>query len=111
VKPGERIARATWSRRRSTQMGELALGQNMLVASCLESASFRGLDLIPSAWWRMTLHVDHIEERRSSREHEARAEEIRANFEPVRSQLSRLDESGMYTSGAEVEAGDVLVGG
>jgi DNA-directed RNA polymerase subunit beta len=98
----------------STDMGELALGQNMLVAfmpwngynfedSILISERIVSEDRFTSI---------HIEELLVvSRDTKLGTEEITGDISNLSEvQLGRLDESGIIYIGAEVEAGDVLVG-
>ncbi|MBU3668218.1 MAG: DNA-directed RNA polymerase subunit beta, partial [Rhodocyclaceae bacterium] len=98
----------------STDLGELALGQNMLIAfmpwngynyedSILISERVVAEDRFTSV---------HIEELTVvARDTKLGPEEITRDIPSLgESQLSRLDESGIVYIGAEVEAGDVLVG-
>ncbi|TFH12235.1 MAG: DNA-directed RNA polymerase subunit beta [Nitrosomonadales bacterium] len=98
----------------STDMGELALGQNMLVAfmpwngynfedSILISERIVSEDRFTSI---------HIEELLVvSRDTKLGTEEITADISNLSEvQLGRLDDSGIIYIGAEVEVGDVLVG-
>ena len=98
----------------STDMGELALGQNMLVAfmpwngynfedSILISERIVSEDRFTSI---------HIEELLVvSRDTKLGTEEITGDISNLsEAQLGRLDDSGIIYIGAEVEAGDVLVG-
>jgi len=98
----------------STDMGELALGQNMLVAfmpwngynfedSILISERIVSEDRFTSI---------HIEELLVvSRDTKLGTEEITGDISNLSEvQLGRLDDSGIIYIGAEVEAGDVLVG-
>ncbi len=98
----------------STDMGELALGQNMLVAFMpWNGYNFEDSILISErvvAEDRFT--SIHIEELTSvARDTKLGAEEITRDIATLgEAQLARLDESGIVYIGAEVEAGDVLVG-
>ncbi len=98
----------------STDLGELALGQNMLIAfmpwngynyedSILISERVVAEDRFTSV---------HIEELTVvARDTKLGPEEITRDIPSLGdSQLSRLDESGIVYIGAEVDAGDVLVG-
>ncbi len=98
----------------STDMGELALGQNMLVAfmpwngynyedSILISEKVVAEDRYTSV---------HIEELTVvARDTKLGPEELTRDVPSLgEGQLSRLDEAGIVYIGAEVEAGDVLVG-
>lgn len=98
----------------STDMGELALGQNMLVAfmpwngfnfedSILISERVVGEDRYTS------IHIEELSV--VARDTKLGPEEITRDISNLSEQmLSRLDESGIIYIGAEVEAGDVLVG-
>ncbi|MCB1936103.1 MAG: DNA-directed RNA polymerase subunit beta [Nitrosomonas sp.] len=98
----------------STDMGELALGQNMLVAfmpwngynfedSILISERIVSEDRFTS------IHIEELSV--VSRDTKLGTEEITGDIPNLsEQQLSRLDESGIVYIGAEVEAGDVLVG-
>src|SRR5450755_642876 len=98
----------------STDMGELALGQNMLVAfmpwngynyedSILISERVVGNDRYTS------IHIEELTV--VARDTKLGPEEITRDISSLgEAQLGRLDESGIVYIGAEVEAGDVLVG-
>ncbi|SDZ07880.1 DNA-directed RNA polymerase subunit beta [Nitrosomonas sp. Nm58] len=98
----------------STDLGELALGQNMLVAfmpwngynfedSILISEHVVSDDRFTS------IHIEELSV--VSRDTKLGTEEITADIPNLSErQLVRLDESGIVYIGAEVEAGDVLVG-
>src|SRR5260370_10958753 len=98
----------------STDMGELALGQNMLVAfmpwngynyedSILISERVVGNDRYTS------IHIEELSV--VARDTKLVPEEITRDISSLgKAQLGRLDESGIVYIGAEVEAGDVLVG-
>jgi len=98
----------------STDKGELALGQNMLVAfmpwngynfedSILISERVVSEDRFTS------IHIEELSV--VSRDTKLGTEEITADIPNLSEhQISRLDESGIVYIGAEVEAGDVLVG-
>ena len=98
----------------STDMGELALGQNMLVAFMpWNGYNFEDSILISErvvAEDRYTsIHIEELS--RGGARHQARTgRDHPRHFQSVRAQLGRLDESGICYIGAEVEAGDVLVG-
>jgi len=95
-------------------MGELALGQNMLVAfmpwngynyedSILISERVVGDDRYTS------IHIEELSV--VARDTKLGPEEITRDISSLgESQLSRLDDAGIVYIGAEVEAGDVLVG-
>src|SRR5436190_2929785 len=115
VKPGERIAKGdVVADGASTDMGELALGQNMLVAFM----PWNGFNFADSILISERVVADerftsiHIEELTVvARDTKLGPEEITRDISNLsEAQLSRLDESGIVYIGAEVEAGDVLVG-
>ena len=98
----------------STDLGELALGQNMLVAFMpWNGYNFEDSILISE---RVVAHDRftsiHVEELTIvARDTKLGSEEITRDIASLgESQLSRLDESGIVYIGAEVEASDVLVG-
>jgi DNA-directed RNA polymerase subunit beta len=98
----------------STDMGELALGQNLLVAfmpwngynfedSILISESIVAEDRYTS------IHIEELSV--VARDTKLGPEEITRDISNLSERmLGRLDESGVVYIGAEVEAGDVLVG-
>jgi len=98
----------------STDLGELALGQNMLVAFMpWNGYNFEDSILISErivAEDRFTsIHIEELSI--VSRDTKLGTEEITADIPNLSEhQLNRLDESGIVYIGAEVEAGDVLVG-
>jgi DNA-directed RNA polymerase subunit beta len=98
----------------STDMGELALGQNMLVAFMpWNGYNFEDSILISErvvADERFTsIHIEELSV--VARDTKLGAEEITRDISNLsESQLASLDESGIIYIGAEVEAGDVLVG-
>jgi DNA-directed RNA polymerase subunit beta len=98
----------------STDLGELALGQNMLVAFMpWNGYNFEDSILISErvvAEDRFTsIHIEELTV--MARDTKLGPEEISRDIATLgESQLSRLDESGIIYIGAEVEAGDVLVG-
>lgn len=98
----------------STDLGELALGQNMLVAFMpWNGYNFEDSILISErivAEDRFTsIHIEELSV--VSRDTKLGTEEITADIPNLSEhQLGRLDESGIVYIGAEVEAGDVLVG-
>jgi DNA-directed RNA polymerase subunit beta len=98
----------------STDLGELALGQNMLVAFMpWNGYNFEDSILISErvvAEDRFTsIHIEELTV--VARDTKLGAEEITRDIATLgESQLGRLDESGIIYIGAEVEAGDVLVG-
>jgi DNA-directed RNA polymerase subunit beta len=115
VKPGERIAKGdVVADGASTDMGELALGQNMLVAFMpWNGYNFEDSILISERVVADDRYTSiHIEELTVvARDTKLGPEEITRDISNLsEAQLSRLDESGIVYIGAEVEAGDVLVG-
>ena len=98
----------------STDMGELALGQNLLVAFM----PWNGYNFEDSILISERIVADdrytsiHIEELTVvARDTKLGPEEITRDISNLSERmLSRLDESGIVHIGAEVEAGDVLVG-
>ena len=115
VKQGEKIARGdVIADGASTDLGELALGQNMMVAfmpwngynfedSILISERVVGEDRFTS------IHIEELTV--VARDTKLGPEEITRDISNLsEAQLARLDESGIVYIGAEVEAGDVLVG-
>ena len=115
VKVGERIAQGdVVADGASTDLGELALGQNMLVAFM----PWNGYNFEDSILISENVVADdrytsiHIEELTVvARDTKLGPEEITRDISNLsEGQLARLDESGIVHIGAEVEAGDVLVG-
>ncbi|HEY3074339.1 MAG TPA: DNA-directed RNA polymerase subunit beta [Burkholderiales bacterium] len=115
VKQSERIAKGdVVADGASTDLGELALGQNMMVAfmpwngynfedSILISERVVGEDRFTS------IHIEELTV--VARDTKLGPEEITRDISNLsEAQLVRLDESGIVYIGAEVEAGDVLVG-
>ena len=98
----------------STDMGELALGQNMLVAFMpWNGFNFEDSILISERIVAEDRYTSiHIEELSVvARDTKLGPEEITRDISNLSERmLSRLDESGIVYIGAEVEAGDVLVG-
>jgi DNA-directed RNA polymerase subunit beta len=115
VKIGDMIARGdVIADGASTDMGELALGQNMLVAFMpWNGYNFEDSILISEKVVAEDRYTSiHIEELNVvARDTKLGPEEITRDISnlPER-QLGRLDESGIISIGTEVEAGDVLVG-
>src|SRR5690349_808028 len=115
VKVGERIAKGdVIADGASTDMGELALGQNLLVAFMpWNGYNFEDSILISERIVAEDRYTSiHIEELTVvARDTKLGPEEITRDISNLsEGQLSRLDESGIVYIGAEVEAGDVLVG-
>ena len=98
----------------STDLGELALGQNMLVAFMpWNGYNFEDSILISERVVAEDRYTSiHIEELSVvARDTKLGAEEITRDISNLaETQLGRLDESGIIYIGAEVNAGDVLVG-
>ncbi len=98
----------------STDMGELALGQNMLVAFMpWNGYNFEDSILISERVVSDDRYTSvHIEELSIlARDTKLGPEEITRDISNLsEGQLGRLDESGIVYIGAEVQAGDVLVG-
>jgi len=115
VNVGEKIAKGdVVADGASTDMGELALGQNMLVAFMpWNGYNFEDSILISERVVADDRYTSiHIEELTVvARDTKLGPEEISRDISNLsEAQLSRLDESGIVYVGAEVEAGDVLVG-
>jgi len=115
VKPGDLIARGdVLADGPSTDMGELALGQNMLVAFMpWNGYNFEDSILISERVVREDRYTTiHIEELTCvARDTKLGPEEITGDIPNVgEAALSKLDESGIIHIGAEVQAGDILVG-
>ena len=98
----------------STDIGELALGQNMLIAFMpWNGYNFEDSILLSERVVQEDRYTSiHIEELACvARDTKLGAEEITADIPNVGEQaLARLDESGIVYIGAEVKAGDILVG-
>jgi DNA-directed RNA polymerase subunit beta len=115
VKVGDVIARGdVIADGASTDMGELALGQNMLVAFMpWNGFNFEDSILINEKVVAEDRYTSiHIEELSVvARDTKLGPEEITRDISNLAErQLGRLDDSGIIAIGAEVEAGDVLVG-
>ncbi len=115
VKGGDAIARGdVLADGPSTNMGELALGQNLLVAFMpWNGYNFEDSILISER----VVHEDrfttiHIEELTCvARDTKLGSEDVTADIPNVgESALANLDEAGIAFIGAEVNAGDILVG-
>jgi DNA-directed RNA polymerase subunit beta len=98
----------------STDMGELALGQNMLVAFMPWNGynyedSILISERVVSDDRYTSIHIEELSV--VARDTKLGAEEITRDISSLgEGQLGRLDEAGIVYIGAEVEAGDVLVG-
>jgi DNA-directed RNA polymerase subunit beta len=115
VKVGDRIARGdVVADGASTDKGELALGQNMLVAFMpWNGYNFEDSILISERVVAEDRYTSiHIEELSVvARDTKLGPEEITRDISSLsQAQLARLDEAGIIHIGAEVQAGDVLVG-
>lgn len=113
--PGDKIAAGdVLADGPSTDLGELALGQNMLVAFMpWNGYNFEDSILISERVVQEDRYTSiHIEELTCvARDTKLGPEEISADIPNVsESALSKLDESGIVYIGAEVEPGDILVG-
>jgi DNA-directed RNA polymerase subunit beta len=98
----------------STDLGELALGQNLLVAFMpWNGYNFEDSILISERVVQedrfTTIHIEELT--CVARDTKLGTEEITADIPNVgESALAKLDESGIVFIGAEVKAGDILVG-
>ncbi|MDJ0778550.1 MAG: DNA-directed RNA polymerase subunit beta [Gammaproteobacteria bacterium] len=98
----------------STDLGELALGQNMLVAFMpWNGYNFEDSILLSERVVKedrfTTIHIEELQ--CLARDTKLGAEEITADIPNVsEGLLSKLDESGVVYVGAEVKPGDILVG-
>jgi DNA-directed RNA polymerase subunit beta len=115
VKTGDHVARGdVLADGPSTDMGELALGQNMLVAFMpWNGYNFEDSILISERVVQEDRFTSiHIEELNCvARDTKLGPEEITADIPNVgEAALAKLDESGIVYIGAEVAAGDILVG-
>ncbi len=115
VKPGDLVKKGdVLADGPSTDLGELALGQNMMVAFMpWNGYNFEDSILISEKVVKEDrLTTIHIEEKVCvARDTKLGSEEITADIPNVgESALSKLDESGIVYIGAEVKGGDILVG-
>ena len=115
VKPGDLVQKGdVLADGPSTDLGELALGQNMMVAFMpWNGYNFEDSILISEKVVKEDrLTTIHIEEKVCvARDTKLGSEEITADIPNVgESALSKLDESGIVYIGAEVRGGDILVG-
>jgi DNA-directed RNA polymerase subunit beta len=115
VKPGDVVkAGDIMADGPSTDMGELALGQNMLVAFMpWNGYNFEDSILVSERVVKEDRFTTiHIEEKTCvARDTKHSPEEITADIPNVSEEaLSKLDESGIVYVGAEVKGGDILVG-
>jgi len=115
VKPGDIVnAGDIMADGPSTDMGELALGQNMLVAFMpWNGYNYEDSILVSERVVKEDRFTTiHIEEKTCvARDTKHSPEEITADIPNVSEEaLSKLDESGIVYVGAEVKGGDILVG-
>jgi DNA-directed RNA polymerase subunit beta len=115
VQPGDVVARGdVLADGSSTDMGELALGQNMLIAFMpWNGYNFEDSILISERVVKEDRYTSiHIEEITCvARDTKLGSEEITCDIPNVgEGALSKLDESGIVYIGAEVEPGDILIG-
>jgi len=115
VKPGDVVARGdVLADGPSTDMGELALGQNLLIAFMpWNGYNFEDSILISERVVEEDRFTTiHIEELTSvARDTKLGSEEVTGDIPNVgEGALSKLDESGIVYIGAEVKPGDILVG-
>jgi len=115
VKPGDVVAAGDiMADGPSTDMGELALGQNMLIAFMpWNGYNFEDSILVSERVVKEDRFTSiHIEEKTCiARDTKHSPEEITADIPNVSEEaLSKLDESGIVYVGAEVKGGDILVG-
>jgi len=115
VKPGDIVnAGDIMADGPSTDIGELALGQNMLVAFMpWNGYNFEDSILVSERVVKEDRFTTiHIEEKTCvARDTKHSPEEITADIPNVSEEaLSKLDESGIVYVGAEVKGGDILVG-
>ncbi len=115
VKSGDVVARGdVLADGPSTDMGELALGQNMLVAFMpWNGYNFEDSILISERIVQedrfTTIHIEELT--CVARDTKLGSEEVSGDIPNVgESALSKLDESGIVYVGAEVNPGDILVG-
>ncbi len=115
VKPGDTVVKGdVMADGPSTDMGELALGQNMRIAFMpWNGYNFEDSILISENVVKedryTTIHI--VELTCVARDTKLGSEEISGDIPNVgESALSKLDEAGIVYVGAEVKAGDILVG-
>ena len=115
VKPGDAIERGdVLADGPSTDMGELALGQNMMIALMpWNGYNFEDSILLSERVVEedrfTTIHIEELS--CVARDTKLGAEEITADIPNVSENLlAKLDDSGIVYVGAEVKPGDILVG-
>ncbi|WP_314688382.1 DNA-directed RNA polymerase subunit beta [uncultured Bifidobacterium sp.] len=115
IRDGERVEKGTvLADGPATQKGEMALGKNLLVAFMpWNGYNYEDAVIISQRLVRDdTLSSIHIEEYEiDARDTKLGAEEITRDLPNVgEDAIANLDERGIIRTGAEVEAGDILVG-
>ncbi len=115
VKPGDQVAKGdVLADGPSTDMGELALGQNMMVAFMpWNGYNFEDSILLSERLVKEDRFTSiHIQELTCvARDTKLGSEEVSSDIPNVsESALNKLDESGIVYIGAEVNVGDILVG-
>ncbi len=115
VKPGDRVARGdVMADGPSTDMGELALGQNLRIAFMpWNGYNFEDSILVSENVVKedrfTTIHIEELT--CMARDTKLGTEEITGDIPNVgETALAKLDESGIVYIGAEVREGDILVG-
>ncbi len=115
VKPGDLVARGdVMADGPSTDMGELALGQNMRIAfMAWNGYNFEDSILVSERVVQedrfTTIHIEELTA--MARDTKLGPEEITGDIPNVgESALAKLDDSGIVFVGAEVSEGDILVG-
>jgi DNA-directed RNA polymerase subunit beta len=115
VKTGDQVSRGdVLADGPATDLGELALGQNMLVAfmpwnGCNFEDSILISERVVQEERFTTIHIEELT--CVARDTKLGPEEISADIPNVsESALNKLDESGIVFIGAEVNVGDILVG-
>ncbi|MES9844538.1 MAG: DNA-directed RNA polymerase subunit beta [Candidatus Sedimenticola sp. 6PFRAG5] len=115
VKPGDSVARGdVMADGPSTDMGELALGQNMRIAfMAWNGYNFEDSILVSENVVKedrfTTIHIEELT--CMARDTKLGPEEITGDIPNVgEAALAKLDESGIVYIGAEVKEGDILVG-
>lgn len=115
VKPGDKVARGdVMADGPSTDMGELALGQNMRVAFMpWNGYNFEDSILVSERVVQedrfTTIHIEELT--CMARDTKLGSEEVTGDIPNVgEAALAKLDESGIVYVGAEVKEGDILVG-
>ena len=114
ARPARRARASRWPIARPPTQGELALGQNVLVAfMCWEGGNFEDAILLSEKLVRddkfTSIHIEKHEV--EARDTKLGPEEITRDIPNVgEDSLRDLDENGIIRIGAEVKAGDILVG-